>query len=94
MRGPRTFAPPSAASAAKEAIEHRGVVGGMDGPSYSSFSSREEASDNAEEEEDVKAARFVGENDGPKALALWLINATMIMDVPAENLVLAMLAQE
>ncbi len=43
----------------------------------------------------MKAARFVGENDGPtKALTPLLINARMIMDVPAENLILAMLAQE
>ena len=56
---------------------------------------RRDASDDAEEEEDVKEARFAGENDGPtKALAPLLINARMIMDAPAENLILAMLAQE
>ena len=43
----------------------------------------------------MKAARFVGEDDGPtKALAPSLIDARMIMDVPAENFILAMLAQE
>jgi hypothetical protein len=37
----------------------------------------------------------VGEDDGPtKALAPSLIDARMIMDVPAENFILAMLAQE